>query len=181
MLGEAKKYFIIAYENRFKPLSVIPYKDIEISQLGVIIKYRLYNIKDGTEIVFENDELKNEVIGKQLMYITEGKVKKAVLEDIHIRDFIGVFINEKMELEVKIDKSTLEKLGFRLGYKIHKYLLEKDYNLDTQAPHNHHTVYEIPKEEFDTIIVKNYNKHFKKYTNSESEIRSCKFYEEDFI
>ena len=181
MLGETKKYFIIAYENRFKPLSVIPYKDIEINELGVIIKYRLYNIKDGTEIIFENDDLKNEVIGKQLMYVTEGKVKKAILEDIYIRDFIGVFINEKMELEVKIDKSTLERLGFRLGYKIHKYLLEKDYNLDTQAPHNHHTVYEISKEEFDTIIIKNYNKYFKKYTKTESEMRSCKFYEEDFI
>ena len=37
MFGENKKYYVIAYENSFKPNSKIPYKDIEISRLGVII------------------------------------------------------------------------------------------------------------------------------------------------
>lgn len=181
MFGENKKYYVIAYENSFKPNSKIPYKDIEISRLGVIIKYRLYSIKDGTEIIFENDELKNEVIGKQLVYINQGNKNKAVLDDIHIRDFIGIFINDKMQLEIKVDKVTLEKLGFRLGYRVEKYILETEYTIDTQSPHNCGTKYEITEEEFNSIIVKNYNKHFKKYTKSEAEIISCKFYEEDFI
>ena len=91
------------------------------------------------------------------------------MEDVKIRDYVNCFINADKKLEVKINKVELEKLGFRLGYKILSYgknvvLIDKDRN---EVLHSAREV-KITKEEFENIIIKN-SKVFKKFEKIPSE------------
>ena len=170
-MENAEKFFRLGYVDSFKPDDFFKYNDKTLLDIFVTIQYKLYLIQGDTELFFPTDEPNGENIGKRISYYSHKALENnvSVLEDIKIRDYVQCFINADKKLEVKIDRVGLEKLGFRLGYKILSYgknivLIDKDRN---ETLHSAREV-KITEEELTDIIKKN-SKAFKKFEKTPSE------------
>lgn len=162
--------YVDSFKPDFKPNEFFKYKDETLFDIFVTIGYKLYLLKGDTEIFFPTDEVYGENIGKTISYYSHQDRENniAVLEDVRIRDYVNCFIKDN-KLEVQIDKANLEKLGFRLGYKILSYgknvvLIDKSRKEELYSVRE----YEITEEEFTNIIIKN-SKIFKKFSKTPSE------------
>jgi hypothetical protein len=170
-MENAEKFYRLGYVDSFKPDDFFKYNDKTLLDIFVTIQYKLYLIQGDTELFFPTNETYGENIGKRISYYSHKALENnvSVLEDVKIRDYVNCFINADKKLEVKINKIELEKLGFRLGYKILSYgknivLIDKNRN---ETLHSAREV-KITKEEFENIITKN-SKVFKKFEKIPSE------------
>ena len=169
-MENAEKFYRLGYVDSFKPDDFFKYNGETLLDIFVTIQYKLFLIQGDTELFFPTDETYGENIGKRISYYSHKALDNvSVLEDIKIRDYVQCFINADKKLEVKIDRAGLEKLGFRLGYKILSYgknvvLIDKDRN---ETLHSAREV-KITEEEFTDIIIKN-SKTFKKFEKIPSE------------
>jgi hypothetical protein len=170
-MENTEKFYRLGYVDSFKPDDFFKYDSETLLDIFVTIQYKLYLIQGDTELFFPTDEPNGENIGKRISYYSHKALENniSVLEDVKIRDYVNCFINADKKLEVKINKVELEKLGFRLGYKILSYgknvvLIDKDRN---EVLHSAREV-KITKEEFENIIIKN-SKVFKKFEKIPSE------------
>lgn len=158
-------FYRLGYVDSFKPDDFFKYNGETLLDIFVTIQYKLYLIQGDTELFFPTNETYGENIGKRISYYSHKALEKnvSVLEDVKIRDYVNCFINKDKKLEVKINKLDMEKLGFRLGYKILSYgknvvLFDKKRQ---EVLHSAREV-KISEEEFTDIITKN-SKVFKKF------------------
>lgn len=163
-MENTEKFYRLGYVDSFKPDDFFKYNGETLLDIFVTIQYKLYLIKGDTELFFPTDETYGENIGKRISYYSHKALEKiSVLEDVKIRDYVNCFINKDKKLEVKINKLDMERLGFRLGYKILSYgknvvLFDKNRQ---EVLHSAREV-KITEEEFTDIITKN-SKAFKKF------------------
>ena len=143
---------ILENTTRFKNLVEV----IEVDE--EIIKRTTFDKKNNISTEVDKNSFQKEV------EVNTNKEKEIKITDEDVLD-----LNKDKKLEVKINKVDLEKLGFRLGYKILSYgknvvLFDKNRQ---EVLHSAREV-KISEEEFTDIITKN-SKAFKNFEKMPSQ------------
>ncbi|ASC02215.1 hypothetical protein CBG50_02150 [Fusobacterium polymorphum] len=130
------KYFRLGYDQVFLPKNNFIYNNEKIGSLSIMIKYKLFNKKQGNEILFLAEK--------------SNEVNEAIAEKKYIFSYVKCSFDKEKLIDIKIKNKELEKIGYRLEYEIDSYM--KDILDDTGLLA---TPVEISKEEFCEIMKEN--------------------------
>lgn len=171
-----EKKYRLGYDNVLIAHPSIKEENKLIVGLALMIKYRLYDIENDLEIIFDEKE---HDIGKKVSYIySYGNSTYADLRGWYLSDFLECSFDKNSSNYLKfemVNTEKLEQMGFRLEYEIVKYhkdilgepITFEDKILPCAEPQ------EITEKEFYDIIKNN----IKNFDNEDNEIAQSTSYE----
>lgn len=163
-----KKLYRIGYDQVFAADPAIQVEDKTITSLTLWLKYKLFDIKTGLEILFTGEE---QSIGKKGGWVVSEPILHLKLADAYISNFVECSFSEESEnyIKVTIFEEELKKMGYRLEYEI------ADCSKDTEEIPGIAEGIEISEEEFFKILKENY-KNFDNYENNSTQTSAyCRF------
>ena len=90
------KYFRLGYDQVFLPKNNFIYNNEKIGSLSIMIKYKLFNKKQGNEILFLAEK--------------SNEVNEAIAEKKYIFSYVKCSFDKEKLIDIKIKNKELEKM-----------------------------------------------------------------------